>query len=179
MYGHLYFGYDTHTDGISGRGLTIAVFCRSFQIRPLCACVNSQMNRNVFFFADGWCSFYKRWKVGLTYIRKPVTEWPQAGTSMRVFGESIDRILNEPNSAPKCNHTFLSLELVVPVYNNYFQLRARLQIRDQEMPYFFTFQVVGWADVFSRKIYRDFKEFSGWIKWRNGYQLNIDLRYSC
>lgn len=24
------------------------------------------------------------------------------------------------------------------------------------MPYFLTFQVVGWADVFSRKIYRDF-----------------------
>ncbi|SDA48839.1 hypothetical protein SAMN03080617_00680 [Algoriphagus alkaliphilus] len=30
------------------------------------------------------------------------------------------------------------------------------QIRDQEMPYFLTFQVVGWADVFTRKIYRDF-----------------------
>jgi REP element-mobilizing transposase RayT len=29
------------------------------------------------------------------------------------------------------------------------------QIRDQEMPYFLTFQVVGWADVFTRKIYRD------------------------
>lgn len=29
------------------------------------------------------------------------------------------------------------------------------QIRDQEMPYFSTFQVVGWADVFTRKIYRD------------------------
>ncbi|PZX48936.1 transposase [Algoriphagus chordae] len=30
------------------------------------------------------------------------------------------------------------------------------QIRDQEMPYFLTFQVVGWADVFSRKVYRDY-----------------------
>jgi REP element-mobilizing transposase RayT len=30
------------------------------------------------------------------------------------------------------------------------------QIKDQEMPYFLTFQVVGWADVFSRKVYRDF-----------------------
>lgn len=30
------------------------------------------------------------------------------------------------------------------------------QIRDQEMPYFLTFQVVGWADVFTRKTYRDF-----------------------
>ncbi|WPR75766.1 REP-associated tyrosine transposase [Algoriphagus sp. NG3] len=30
------------------------------------------------------------------------------------------------------------------------------QISDQEMPYFLTFQVVGWADVFSRKVYRDF-----------------------
>ncbi|MCH7399865.1 transposase [Belliella sp. DSM 107340] len=30
------------------------------------------------------------------------------------------------------------------------------QIRDQEMPYFLTFQVVGWADVFTRKRYRDF-----------------------
>ncbi|GAB4107642.1 hypothetical protein GCM10028791_00880 [Echinicola sediminis] len=30
------------------------------------------------------------------------------------------------------------------------------QIRDQEMPYFLTFQVVGWADVFIRKVYRDF-----------------------
>lgn len=29
------------------------------------------------------------------------------------------------------------------------------QIRDQEMPFFLTFQVVGWADVFTRKIYRD------------------------
>jgi REP element-mobilizing transposase RayT len=30
------------------------------------------------------------------------------------------------------------------------------QTKDQEMPYFLTFQVVGWADVFSRKVYRDF-----------------------
>ncbi len=30
------------------------------------------------------------------------------------------------------------------------------QIRDQELPYFLTFQVVGWADVFTRKAYRDF-----------------------
>jgi len=30
------------------------------------------------------------------------------------------------------------------------------QIRDQEMPYFFTFQVVGCADVFSKKVYREF-----------------------
>ena len=30
------------------------------------------------------------------------------------------------------------------------------QIRDQEIPYFLTFQVVGWADVFTRKMYRDF-----------------------
>jgi REP element-mobilizing transposase RayT len=30
------------------------------------------------------------------------------------------------------------------------------QIRDQELTYFLTFQVVGWADVFSRKVYRDF-----------------------
>jgi REP element-mobilizing transposase RayT len=29
------------------------------------------------------------------------------------------------------------------------------QIRDQSRVYFFTFQVVGWADIFSRKIYRD------------------------
>ena len=29
------------------------------------------------------------------------------------------------------------------------------QIRNREMPYFLTFQVVGWADVFSRKVYRD------------------------
>ena len=29
------------------------------------------------------------------------------------------------------------------------------QIQDQEQVYFFTFQVVGWADVFSRKVYRD------------------------
>jgi len=29
------------------------------------------------------------------------------------------------------------------------------QIRDQEGLYFFTFQVVGWADIFSRQIYRD------------------------
>ena len=29
------------------------------------------------------------------------------------------------------------------------------QIRDQKGLYFFTFQVVGWVDIFSRKIYRD------------------------
>ena len=29
------------------------------------------------------------------------------------------------------------------------------QIRDQEALYYLTFQVVGWADVFSRRIYRD------------------------
>ena len=29
------------------------------------------------------------------------------------------------------------------------------QIRDQNRVYFLTFQVVGWADVFSRKVYRD------------------------
>ncbi|NVK82687.1 MAG: transposase [Cytophagia bacterium] len=29
------------------------------------------------------------------------------------------------------------------------------QIQDQFRPYFLTFQVVGWADIFSRKIYRD------------------------
>ncbi len=32
---------------------------------------------------------------------------------------------------------------------------ASYQIKDQSRLYFFTFQVVGWADVFSRKIYRD------------------------
>jgi len=30
------------------------------------------------------------------------------------------------------------------------------QIGDQEMSYFLTFQVVGWADVFTRKLNRDF-----------------------
>ncbi len=29
------------------------------------------------------------------------------------------------------------------------------QIRDQREVHFFTFQVVGWADVFTRKFYRD------------------------
>lgn len=29
------------------------------------------------------------------------------------------------------------------------------QIQDQFRPYFLTFQVVGWADIFSRKVYRD------------------------
>lgn len=29
------------------------------------------------------------------------------------------------------------------------------QIKDQEAIYYFTFQVVGWADIFSRQIYRD------------------------
>lgn len=32
---------------------------------------------------------------------------------------------------------------------------STFQIQDQEMPYFLTFQVVAWTDVFSRKIYRD------------------------
>ena len=32
---------------------------------------------------------------------------------------------------------------------------ASYQIRDQDQAYFLTFQVVGWADIFSRKIYRD------------------------
>jgi REP element-mobilizing transposase RayT len=29
------------------------------------------------------------------------------------------------------------------------------QIQDQDRPYYLTFQVVGWADIFSRKLYRD------------------------
>ncbi len=29
------------------------------------------------------------------------------------------------------------------------------QIQDQSRPYFLTFQIVGWADIFSRKVYRD------------------------
>ena len=29
------------------------------------------------------------------------------------------------------------------------------QIQNQEAAYFFTFQIVGWADIFSRQIYRD------------------------
>ncbi|QQS51573.1 MAG: transposase [Bacteroidota bacterium] len=29
------------------------------------------------------------------------------------------------------------------------------QIKDQEATYYLTFQVVGWADIFSRKVYRD------------------------
>ncbi|PCJ28050.1 MAG: transposase [Flavobacteriales bacterium] len=29
------------------------------------------------------------------------------------------------------------------------------QIKNQEVPYYLTFQVVGWADIFSRKSYRD------------------------
>lgn len=29
------------------------------------------------------------------------------------------------------------------------------QIQDQSRPYFLTFQVVGWADIFSRQVYRD------------------------
>ena len=29
------------------------------------------------------------------------------------------------------------------------------QIKDNSQAYFLTFQVVGWADIFSRKIYRD------------------------
>ena len=29
------------------------------------------------------------------------------------------------------------------------------QIKDQNALYFFTFQVVGWADIFTRKVYRD------------------------
>jgi len=29
------------------------------------------------------------------------------------------------------------------------------QIQDQDRPYYLTFQVVGWADIFSRKVYRD------------------------
>ncbi|WP_186755959.1 hypothetical protein [Echinicola salinicaeni] len=37
-------------------------------------------------------------------------------------------------------------------------------IRDQEMPYFLTFQVVGWADVFSRKVYRDFPVTDGYTR---------------
>ncbi len=30
------------------------------------------------------------------------------------------------------------------------------QIQDQSLAHYFTFQVVGWADIFSRKIYRNF-----------------------
>jgi REP element-mobilizing transposase RayT len=36
-----------------------------------------------------------------------------------------------------------------------YRMGEAFQIRNQEELYFFTFQVVGWADVFSRKNYRD------------------------
>jgi len=40
---------------------------------------------------------------------------------------------------------------------NYFHYMGEAyQIRNQELPYFLTLQVVGWADVFTRKAYRDF-----------------------
>ena len=32
---------------------------------------------------------------------------------------------------------------------------AAYQIRDQEKAYFLTFTVVGWADIFTRQVYRD------------------------
>lgn len=34
-------------------------------------------------------------------------------------------------------------------------MESAYQIRDQRAAYYFTFQVVGWADVFSRQAYRD------------------------
>jgi REP element-mobilizing transposase RayT len=61
-----------------------------------------------------------------------------------------------------CNYTFLFIRSRTVVGSNsgdlnYFHsMGEAYQIRDQEMPYFLTFQVVGWADVFSRKVYRDF-----------------------
>ena len=35
------------------------------------------------------------------------------------------------------------------------KMGSTYQIQDQQQVYFFTFQVVGWADIFRRKIYRD------------------------
>lgn len=32
---------------------------------------------------------------------------------------------------------------------------AAYQINDQRAVYFLTFQIVGWVDIFSRKVYRD------------------------
>jgi hypothetical protein len=34
-------------------------------------------------------------------------------------------------------------------------LGEAFQTRDREMPYFLAFQVVGWVDVFTGKVYRD------------------------
>ncbi len=39
--------------------------------------------------------------------------------------------------------------------HNQIDLPDSYQIKDQEATYFLTCQVVGWADVFSRKVYRD------------------------
>lgn len=46
------------------------------------------------------------------------------------------------------------------------------QIRDQKLPYFLTFQVVGWADVFTRKTYRDFiLEILSYCRLEKGFYL--------
>ncbi|WP_317168220.1 transposase [Algoriphagus iocasae] len=56
-----------------------------------------------------------------------------------------------------CNYTFLSIRICNSLDSIYFHsMGDAYQIKDQELPHFLTFQVVGWADVFSRKVYRDF-----------------------
>jgi hypothetical protein len=61
-----------------------------------------------------------------------------------------------------CNYTFLFIRICNSGDLNYFHSMGEAyhldsyRGRNQEMPYFLTFQVVGWADVFSRKVYRDF-----------------------
>lgn len=58
---------------------------------------------------------------------------------------------------------YLKLYEVIRIYNPDFYkfliyspyMGASYQISDQDQAYFLTFQVVGWADIFSRKIYRD------------------------
>lgn len=47
------------------------------------------------------------------------------------------------------------------------------QINDQEATYFMTFQVVGWADIFSRQVYRDIiLESFNYCKLNKGMELN-------
>jgi len=48
------------------------------------------------------------------------------------------------------------------------------QIKDHEMPYFLMFQIVGWADVFTGRVYRVlFWRVLPIADWKKGYTYTV------
>lgn len=77
------------------------------------------------------------------------------GFDMKIRKEYAINILFELGVV--CNYTFIFQRICNSGVSVYFHFMGEAyQIKDQELPYFLTFQVVGWADVFSRKAYCGF-----------------------